>query len=1088
VSIRTKTLRPVLHRLAPDRDARTDAEALARFRRSKDGEAFALLVRRYGPLVAGVCRRVLGPRPEADDAVQATFWTLARKAGSIRHARTLPAWLHAVAYRTARKALARLAPPPANPPVPTSPDDPLADASWREVRQLLDEEVHRLPPRLKLPVLLCYFEDLTRDEAADRLGWSLSTVKRRLDEARERLKMRLLRRGVVPGLLGATALLADRLSARVAPTLETACAGLAHEPPPATIRALVVGPPTTAGKWLAAVAVVGIGCGIVTLGGQGPAPKAPPAPVEKAPDAKPADDPLPAGALARFGTVRYRASTRFWFGSYSRDGRWFVSGTDGVELWDLETGLPRTLMPVRNNTMPRPRISPDGSRVAVLDGGLGIHLFDRATGKELRTVGAKEKFGDCQFSPDGRRVVGIAGGVAKGFDARTGAEVFSTAAAGATFDAWNDRPAFFVVAADKDGPLTVRVVDVETGKDLKTFETSITDYYKPREPDPANRFRTGLTVPDVMRYAVAPDLSHLAYQRADATVAVLALGPGAKPRAVELVSGLRPTGLQFAPAGKTLFAFDLWGVLCRSDVATGKLLGQYSGGIWHVDPAGTMLTVAGQDGLIRRWDLTTNREIPLAAGFHKAVRVAFTADGRLVGGDVMGTVDVFDPRTGRTVQEVPRRNDGTDWYTFAVSPDGRTLVATRPGGLMLWWDLAAGKELATTKLPGPVPDQHYHSIGSLVFTPDGRRIVCSHHDGRLFAMDTETRKELWRVGLPTDKDYDAVVALTMSADGRHVARGMRRGGQTGNWGYGLQVLDTATGQPAKIVDVSETKDKSGLPDLMDARYTSDGRFLVLVSRNGRVQVRHADTLAELFSWTTGSKYTIALNVSPDGRLLVTGDDSGTAQVWELLTGKMLASVRGHRGGVASVAVSPDGKLLATGGYDQVAYTWSLKPAAAPDRPLDRLSGDNAERAWEAVWALAADPDGPRLLRERFPSIDSPTPETVKGWIADLDHPTYARREEATAALAKAGPLCEPAVRRAIQNKPTPEARQRLEKVLAGISLRPSANDVVHSRAVHALELAGTDAARKVLAEWASGIEGAWLTADARAALRRLKAR
>src|SRR3954469_4163966 len=289
MQLRTQSLRPVLNRLAPDADP-TDAEALARFRRSRDGEAFALLVRRYGPLVAGVCRRVLGPRPEADDAVQATFWTLARKAGTIRHAQTLPAWLHAVAYRTARKALARLAPPPANLPVPTSPDDPLADASWREVRQLLDDEVHRLPPKWKLPVLLCYFEDLTRDEAADRLGWSLSTVKRRLDEARDRLRVRLLRRGVAPGLLGATALLTDRLSARVSPTLETACAELAHEPPPAAVRGLAVGPPVTAGKWLAAVAVVGLGWGIATIAGQGPGPtpKSPPAPEEKSAD-KPAD-------------------------------------------------------------------------------------------------------------------------------------------------------------------------------------------------------------------------------------------------------------------------------------------------------------------------------------------------------------------------------------------------------------------------------------------------------------------------------------------------------------------------------------------------------------------------------------------------------------------------------------------------------------------------------------------------------------------------------------------------------------------------------------------------------------------------------
>src|SRR5262249_38627233 len=254
----------------------------------------------------------------------------------------------------------------------------------------------------------------------------------------------------------------------------------------------------------------------------------------------------------------------------------------------------------------------------------------------------------------------------------------------------------------------------------------------------------------------------------------------------ELTSGLRPTGLKFAPDGKTLIAFDLWSNLTRSDVATGKLLGAYSGGLWHVDPAGKVLTSACQDGIIRRWDLMTNREIPLATGFRKAVHAVFTPDGgRVIVGDRIGTIDVFDARTGRRMEEVPRWRDGTDWHTFALSPDGRTLVATRPEGKMFWWNLAAGKELTTTKLPGPVPDQHFHSIQGLAFTPDCRRLVCSCHDGRLFAIDSQTRTELWRIGLPTDRDWDAVVALTVSADGRHVARGMRRGGRTGDWGYGL---------------------------------------------------------------------------------------------------------------------------------------------------------------------------------------------------------------------------------------------------------------------------------------------------------------
>jgi hypothetical protein len=165
----------------------------------------------------------------------------------------------------------------------------------------------------------------------------------------------------------------------------------------------------------------------------------------------------------------------------------------------------------------------------------------------------------------------------------------------------------------------------------------------------------------------------------------------------------------------------------------------------------------------------------------------------------------------------------------------------------------------------------------------------------------------------------------------------------------------------------------------------------------------------------------------------------------------------------------------------------LKPRAAPDRPLDRLVSENAEEAYQAVWALSTDPAGPKQLRERFPPADGPTPGTVTGWIADLDHATFARREAASTALAKAGELAEPAVRRALMAGPTPEARQRLEKVLAGLTpRRPSRDDVTHARAVQAMELANTPAARKVLEDWAAGVEGVWLTTDARAALARLR--
>ncbi len=410
-------------------------------------------------------------------------------------------------------------------------------------------------------------------------------------------------------------------------------------------------------------------------------------------------------------------------------------------------------------------------------------------------------------------------------------------------------------------------------------------------------------------------------------------------------------------------------------------------------------------------------------------------------------------------------------------------------GTILWWDLVDVKDLATTKIPGPVPDQAFRSVQDMAFTPNGRRLVCSKQDATLFIIDTQTRKELWRIGPPTDKDYDSAVGLSISVDGRHIARGLRRGVRTGDWGYSLQVVDIATGRQIRIVDVSQTKGPNGLPSLMDVRYTPDGRFVVLVSRNGRVQVRHADTLAKVSAWMTGSKYSVALGISPDGRTVLTGDEAGTTRLWELLTGKMVASVAGHRGVVHSVAASPDGRHFATGGYDRVAYVWNLKPtAAAPTNAVQRLAGDDAAAAREAIWALAADPDGPKKIHEHIKPVDEPKPETVRAWIADLDHPMFARREAASKALTGAGVLVEPAIRKALTAKPTAEARDRLEKIFHALDRKPTRTDILHSRAVYALELANTEAARQVLKEWAGGIAGAWLTVDAKLALDRLHVR
>src|SRR5262245_14821163 len=198
-----------------------DAALLQQFVAHRNEDAFAALLQRYGPLVFAACRRALRERADAEDAFQATFLVLARKAGSIRKQDALAAWLHRVALnisRTIKLAAARRqaherqvadmaqAPPP----------DGVDLRDWQSV---LHEEVDQLPEKYRVPVILCYLQGLTHEEAARHLGWPLGSVKGRLARARDRLRTRLGRRGLTLTGAALTAALAEGAAAAVPPAL-----------------------------------------------------------------------------------------------------------------------------------------------------------------------------------------------------------------------------------------------------------------------------------------------------------------------------------------------------------------------------------------------------------------------------------------------------------------------------------------------------------------------------------------------------------------------------------------------------------------------------------------------------------------------------------------------------------------------------------------------------------------------------------------------------------------------------------------------------------------------------------------------------
>lgn len=200
---------------------RGDHELLERFVEAGDEAAFAALVERHGPMVLGVCRRALPSYHNAEDACQTTFLVMARKAALLRKNASLGAWLHGVACRVVaslkRENLRRTA-RERGIDIPIL-KDPATEVTWRELQAILDEELRQLPERNRAPLILCYLECMTRDEAALQLGISSSTLHGRLERGRELLRERLTKRGLtIAAVMSAVALVESVAQAGLAPT------------------------------------------------------------------------------------------------------------------------------------------------------------------------------------------------------------------------------------------------------------------------------------------------------------------------------------------------------------------------------------------------------------------------------------------------------------------------------------------------------------------------------------------------------------------------------------------------------------------------------------------------------------------------------------------------------------------------------------------------------------------------------------------------------------------------------------------------------------------------------------------------------
>ncbi len=203
----------------------TDTQLLRCFVARRDDAAFAALVRRHGPMVWCVCRRVLQNHHDAEDAFQASFLVLARRAASVAPPEMLVNWLYGVAYQTVRKARATLARKLAREKQVTEISEPAIDDRdpWRDLRPVLDQELNRLPQKYRAAIVLCDLEGKLRQEAARQLALPEGTLSGRLTRGRTMLSKRLARHGALLSGTALAALLTQEAAASACVPASAAC-------------------------------------------------------------------------------------------------------------------------------------------------------------------------------------------------------------------------------------------------------------------------------------------------------------------------------------------------------------------------------------------------------------------------------------------------------------------------------------------------------------------------------------------------------------------------------------------------------------------------------------------------------------------------------------------------------------------------------------------------------------------------------------------------------------------------------------------------------------------------------------------------
>ncbi len=786
--------------------------------------------------------------------------------------------------------------------------------------------------------------------------------------------------------------------------------------------------------------------------------------------APPLDEPLPPGCVARLGTAKFNSFHGPTDILFTPGGRLVLVDWGGVTLWDAGRGRRVGRIRLRDEEhgprffLPHPRGGP-----ALVD-DVGLRVVDPGTGKEL--------WKDEEAFPRA---------LAYGHD-------------GSWF-AWTDDDA------------ATHVGDARTGKETRRISP-------PPTPDDSH--------PPFLQMAACPTRPEVALFTGDGAVSVwhkdgkapLWRAAGHMPANRYQSCGRAGEGaIAYHPGGEWLATGGRDGTLRLWHARTGRpgRVLALAGPVNFLAPdrrvchalaisKSGLLAASLTDGSIRIHDTAAGKELHVIRSAHPPDRMAFAPDGHTLAtaDEFRPHVALWDARTGKRLHEPEGHLD--EVQHLRVLPDGS--IASLDTNVGLLWSPTAGKVEAATR-------EFQRLFHPPVTSPDGKQIIeVKGDDIRVVVAASGKVSAEWKAGGQPitywfTSDGKGIVAFV--AGGLPSARlaGWTLGGKElfksvegstrhdriwkspdggrclymGMFSTAVNLLDCKTGRTAKVFDFGA--DLGPRPwERGDVVWSPDGSRVAMI--DGRV------TLLDTRTWVPALSFDPAgavIEFSPDGRLLASRAENAV-RLHETASGRLVRELSGPMKSPGLVAFSPDGRTLAASSWGAMIHVWDVtgtlhsgRPdAAALARCWGRLAGE-APDAHVAVWQIADTPGGVPQLARHLDAQKAPEAAALKRLLGELDSDDFETRDRAEAGLVKLGPSVSTALRKHLSSKPSQEVMKRLERVLTAI--RHSPESLRLSRAVMALEKAGTPEARALLKRLAGGDADAPLTREAKAALSRI---